>query len=147
MTTIRGADLEAIFVRTWGQTKDLRATLRAVRLAIQGDRIHREILPRSERREIQTASIVPILLRRFAAANDVTVRQIVGRYRRKTPSRVRWECMWTAYDVGKLSYSEVGEKFGGRSHSEAMRAVRIVRGRIAQEPGLAERLRAIGGVA
>ena len=87
------------------------------------------------------------LVHSVARGAGVLPSQIVGEDRTRRASSARFEAMWVLRHVRKMSFEEIGTLVGGRDHSVAIRAVRIVDERVAAEPKLAARLRRLGKLA
>lgn len=146
----------ALFCDHWLKTKDLRACLRLVRDAdrhgpaqaiARAGAYHRHaersatmsnMVERSAMLERGTQ-----LLRRFARAKGVPFTALVGRNKTKTVSRDRHEGMFLLRELLEMSYPEIALVAGGRGHTDAIYGVRKVERRIADEPELRTRLRAL----
>lgn len=131
-------DLLKVFWRELDATKDTRAAIDNVRAALLASVGLGDLPPSVSDEDVDA------VVQRFANHYDLEPQQITGNDRRKLPSAVRWEVMLYLREAFRLSYPEVGKAVGGRCHKDAYRACAIVRARIAAEPGLRERIWAVG---
>lgn len=147
--------MEQLFCERWGRTGgDLTAIMRELRdMVLVGAPRARARASLVERRRrsgrlsaphVRLAAASVPLLRSVARAAGVEVTEILGQDRTRTASRARFEAMWILRRARKMSYEEIGAVVGGRDHSVAHRAVKLVDQRVAEEPELAARLRRIG---
>jgi chromosomal replication initiation ATPase DnaA len=84
---------------------------------------------------------LPAVIRATARQQSVSVAQLTGQSRHRSLARSRGIAMYVARACTGASLAAIGQAFGGRDHTTAMRSVRAVEARLAADAELAADVR------
>jgi chromosomal replication initiator protein len=101
-----------------------------------------EVIPRS--RSVQ-ATPVEEIQQRVAERFGISRAELVGSSRAATPLRARQVAIFLTREATDLSLPQIGRLYGGRDHSTVLNSLRRVEAGVAEDPGLAERVRELRG--
>lgn len=83
------------------------------------------------------------VIRHVATSYGIKVSDIKGARRHRSVARPRQVAMYICRDILRLSYPEIGERFGGRDHSTVMNACRKISGLLTQDAELRSSVEAL----
>jgi chromosomal replication initiator protein len=93
----------------------------------------------------QRPTSVEEIQQRVAEGFGISRAELVGSSRAATPLRARQVAIFLTRDLTDLSLPQIGRLYGGRDHTTVLNSLRRIEAGLAEDPGLAEKVRELRG--
>lgn len=148
MIGLSRVELEAVFARSWSQSKNAADVAEAIQAAVL-DRLGLAVTPirptgRGRKQWFpEPDHRIALIADAVAASRGLTADALRSGRRLRLYALARHEAVWLARVTLGSSYPDLGEAFGGRDHTTILMACRNIQGLVDADPAYGERLRGI----